>query len=419
MDLLPVKSGNEQIPVMYRNPYTPMLDNYVYINTAIAREHNATIFILKQHSYNSYSSSTQDGRIFLYTINMFTGTMTNYGEIPWSNVSPSFIGDMLIDDDYIYLSKGWHYNGNIAPVIIVFKRRDPGPDVPVELERVGSYQFSNDNLECYGRMHWYDENTIAMMSSYRILLFDKTRHVYYEKYRSSSWSCFDFAIGSKLILATRNSTSTPSLIGYRIDDESFFTQTLPTATYGTIAYENGKFYIAHENYLYIYDEATETVIDTINVPWTRPTNINVYRSVVYVSSYESSRVYIYDVKSHSTQTFLLPWTLRAFNGNGIRRGCVMDSWWFLVDETIMITDYSGFSKYNFGYKYESVTVFCNLEFENAFIYDGRFVTFYETYISVHDGDVDYSLEPLSGSSVVKHVNVSKSDYKFLNGTKFK
>ena len=115
----------------------------------------------------------------------------------------------------------------------------------------------------------------------------------------------------------------------------------------------------------------------------------------------------------------MPWTLGQMGSNNICRACVSEGYWFLINETLMIADYTGYSKYNFGYKYESIIVMCNRSTMLQFTYDPRFVTFEETFVSIHNGDIDYSLTPIEEGSDIKSTRVSKSDYKFLNRVQFK
>lgn len=413
MNLLPVRTGNESFPVQYRT-----IESLAAVRSGIAYVHDAVLYVLQQNNRNNYSLATQDGKAHINTINLFTGEMTKYAELDWvddlDNIN-EYIGDMLVDDDYIYLSTSYGY-----PTVHIFQRRDvSAPGATMRLLKVGTFRRTYDNVNACGKMCFYDDQYILMTYSYGVLLFDKQRHVFIQKGGSSSYSIKDFANGENLIMMTNWSRSSTTIIGYRKSTGTYFTQSLPTIDVACVAYEDGKFYFANVNYLYVYDEATETVVETRNIPWAQPKNICIWNRTAYVISDNSARAYIHDMNSNTSQTFILAWTISTLSSSEITRSHVSEGFWFVAYESLMISDYSGYSKYNFGYKYESVAVMCNLANIQKFTYDPRFVTFTDTFMAIHDGDIEYELTPTDENPLIKSVSVSKNDYKFLNRIQFK
>lgn len=411
--LLPMKTGNEQFPVQYRNVVST-----TKIASTITVEHNSMLYILKQNTY-TVSDSQYDGKAYIYTINLFTGSMTKYAELDYVTDLDSVgaISDMLVDDNFIYLTR--ITNSGNKPVIIIFKQRNPNAqNASISLEKIGSYEYYTNTLNGYGKMQWLDDNHICIGCNYGVMFFDTNLRVFETVPTNSQYTFRSFAVGNDLIIYTNESTSASTIIIYDRTTREYTTQSLPTTDPACIAYSNGKFYICNQNYLYIFDEATQTVVKTVNIPWLKPKDVQAFNDVVYVISESSARSYIYDTKYNASYSFILPWTIGKMKWDDITRGCVSEGFWFVMNETLMIADYSGYSKYNFGYKYESLTVMFNRDTMAQCVYDPRFVSFDETTMSVHDGDIEYPLTPTSTPSI-KSVHVSKEDYHILNHVQFK
>lgn len=303
MNLLPVRTGNESFPVRYRT--LESLNSYV---SGITYVHDAVLYVLQQNNRNNYSLSNQDGKVHINTINLFTGELTKYAELDWvddlNNIN-AYIGDMIVDDEFVYLSTASSY-----PTIHIFRRRNPSdPGATMRLPKVGTFAKTYNNVNCCGKLMNYDDQYLCMTYTYGVLLFDKRRHVFVYKQSATSYNLKDFAVGDNLIMMTNSGRSSTTIIGYRKSTGTYFTQSLPTIDISCVTYADGKFYFANVNYLYVYDEATETVVDTRNIPWAQPKDIRVWDQTVYVISDNSSRAYIYDLKSSTTQTFILAWTI--------------------------------------------------------------------------------------------------------------
>lgn len=411
--LLPVATGNEGFPVTYRNIIVPTYNDEFW-NTHVV-EHNGILFCLKQNSYDTrYPDRMQDGKAYLEVLNLFTGEMTHYAEFNYAtDLNSGAICGMLVDDNQIYFS----LLSDSFPNICIFKLKDSSSQ-SLQLEKVGSYKYSINACTACGKILWYDKNNICMFATNDVLMFDINRHTFSSYNHGNNNNIRDFAIGRKFIIATRNYNSSPSAYVINWEAKTCTTLTLPTTQMACVTYYDGKFYFVNANYLYIYDETTETVTTTKNIPWTVPVEVCSSDYAIYVLSQSSSRAYIYDYIHDEYKTFLLAWSVPGLAQNSNTRGCVSENFWFVYRNTLMICDYSGYSKYNFGYKYDSVVVLCNAANIQKFTYDSRFVSFAETFMFVHDGDLEYTFEPVEDLEHIKSVTISKSDYKFINSLQF-
>ena len=415
--LLPVKTGNEQFPVSYRNIDAATFESYYCGITCV---HNAILFCVKQNIYNQYQAVAYDGRVCIDIVNLFTGEMKHYAELDYfSDMDRVTVGDIKVDDNYIYMCSAYSSNnGQDYRRILIFKLKD-WSSTSLQLERVGVYGFSPNNLSGTGKLVWYDRNTLLTVTRQDVLLFDIKRHAFTPYTHNLSWDARDIAVGNDCVVFTKDSTATPTILIFNKTTKAFSTMSLPTTALACVGYNDGRFFFANANYLYIMDEATMAVTETRNIPWTAPANICVSDTSVYVLSNNSARAYIHDYVHNETQSFLLPWTIPTLSTTNNTKSVVDENFWFVYRNTLMICDYSGYSKYNFGYKYESVVVLCNMSNIQKFSYDPRFVTFTETFMFIHDGDIEYTFEPVEEIEHVKSVSISKSDYRFINSIQFK
>jgi len=412
--LLPVKTGNEQFPVTYRN-IGYGVDSYY---CGITYEHNAMLFCLKQNHYNSNQSATYNGKAFIDVINLFTGDIRHYAELDYfTDLDQSDIGGIVVDDNYLYISNAWT-NTDSYRRIFIFKLKD-WSSPSLQLERVGAYKYSGGYYAATGKLIQCDRNTLVSMTRTDLILFDINHRAYIPYAHGFGNDIRDYAVGNKYIVITKDANSTPNVRLFNRSTKEFTSVSLPTTGVASVGYYGGKYFFANANYLYIMDEETLEILTTKNIPWTKAADLCVSDHAVYVIQDNSAYAYIYDYEHDETQKFMLSWTIPTTNTSNITRCCVSENFWFIYRNTLMSCDYSGYSKYNFGYKYESIVVLCNISQIQKFTYDSRFVTFTETFMFVHDGDLEYTFEPVEDQEHIKSVSISKSDYRFINSIQFK
>lgn len=385
--LLPVKTGNEQFPVRYRNIHPAGVEIYSSVTT----EKDKMMYIgASTRNYNGH------GEFLFYKMNLLTSRFETVGEISWNDIGQRYVGSILADDEYLYIS-------SIDRAQILIFKLDT-------LAYIGLYQYSTSAFQAYGKMDWLNDTTICIAYSNGFLFFDtKSRTYSFEQY-STSYSYCDMAVGKRLIVANKGSSSANSVVAYRMDERSFFTFSLTTNDIAVSCYKDGKFYMANTQYLYIYDEETET-FETINVPWTNPRTISYTNGTVFVTCRNSTRLYIYNIERKEYRYIILPWTIRDFSNSYATVPTAFEGYFFIEYLTFGIIDYSGDSKYNFGYKYDVLTLLFNKENQSQFTFDPRFITFHESYMTMHNGDIMYPFNTIDQANHIKSTKIRKSDYK--------
>lgn len=393
-NLLAVRSGNEIFPVSYKN-YLPADVNPI---TGIITEKNRILYI---------GSQVSGGPLYIYSVNMFTGLTKALGQIPYATLGNAYAGAILTDGTYLYVS----ISSGVTKIMVFLLST---------LELVRTHQLSSNSVTAFGKMLWYDPKTIVITDQYAINFFDiESRTVIrHEQPNSKSWR--DFSVGEKLIMLN-NGSGTNIVDMYDIENDTYFTATMDDTNGTTSGYRQGKFYIASVQKLYVYDENLKSVITSYAVPWSEPRSISPVQSAVFVSCVNSNKMYVYNMRDEMFTYFILPWNAsnwNQWNSSNAMIPLAIEGFVFLTRNTLGIFDYSGYSKYNFGQKYETDTIqFINL-YAEEFDYDPRFIEFGESYMCLNDGYIDYPLTETEDDGI-KVTTISKADYKYIQSSKFK
>ena len=394
LHLLPVKTGIEQFPVRFRNVHQMTSHNTWYCSVSCEHDRILYFAIQDRNWYGSY------GDVYVYKMNLFTSETSYIGMSSFGNVGNNYMGGILVDDNYIYISA-------IAyPTITIFTKNTFG--------YVGRVTYSDLSCTAYGHIEWMNDHTILMAVPNGYLTFDTKTYQFNYKNLGTEFTASDFAYGKTLMLETAYSSTTNNVRIIRIGDDTFETFALTSNTVPVCTYSDGKFYIANNQYLYVYDEETETIEKTVTLPWNSPNSITVTNNDVFVTTTESGkdrRLYMYNINHTDYRYIMMPWNFIAKSTSQKFRPIAFAGFWFGLNETLGIIDYSGDSKYNFGYKYDSFTLLFNESNRSEFEYDPRFIKFTETYATICDGDIRTELQPVEGFDHIKSASIHKADYK--------
>lgn len=388
--LLPVKRGDEQIEVSYRNYNT----NSLYLKSCVCTNSHKMLYICIDQ-YNSSDVPNSFHKIF--KLNLITGSFDLVGSIPWNDIG-SAVGSILVDDSRLYISS------ITSAKIVVFDL--------TSLQKIFVYQYNATAFRAYGKMQWIDEETICCLYDTGILKIS-TNPMGATFTALSMTTSSDFAVGKKLILANKKDATTNSLFVYNISTNTGAYESLTSNAVAVSCYENGKFYIANNASLMIYDEDTATLERTIVTRWGAPRGIMVSKGTVVVFGSNSNRVFIYDTNVDMERYVIAPWTIPAWNDGYTFVPSATLGLYYIPYITMCQIAYDGYTKYNFGPKYSQFAIFYNLSTENQFTYNPDFVEFTDSYVTVKDGYLTIPFETLDSENHIKVAHVSKSDYNVM------
>lgn len=392
--LLPVKRGDEQIQVSYRNLNT----NSNYIRSCACTISHKMLYICIDQ-YNSSDLAWSCHKIF--KLNLITGGFALVGSIPWTDIGTGTngaIGSILIDDTTLYIS-------SISQAKIV------AYDLS-SFEKVDTYLYTTTALRAYGKMQWLDEETICCLYDNGILKV-KTHPMTGSFQALSMTTSSDFAVGKEIIVANKKSAEANSLFVYDILTETGAYTALSSNAVAVSCYENGKFYIANNASLMIFDEETRTLERTIVTRWSAPRGIMVSNGTVIVFCTSSNRVFMYDTNVDKERYVILPWTMLAWSDSQAIVCAASNGLYYLPYITMCQVEYDGYTKYNFGPKYSQFAVFYNSATESQFTYNQDFVEFTDSYVTIKDGPLTIPFETIDAENHIKAAHVSKSDYNVI------
>jgi hypothetical protein len=415
IDLLSVGIGN-RMPARYKSYIGGFLPDgqeaITSIESSASCERNRVV----------YSAVLCNNKIVRFTkLNLLTNTSTIIRDISKTLLGNTYYGCLLVDDDYMYLSS-IDLSNSIWKIPL-----DPS-DLNIETLTIPT---TPGEIDCCGKMYWYDEHTIVM-ASYRqsLWLYDTISNRWTAKKKDTSTSYsrrYDCALGQKYMITTLwGSSSSAWLIDVEnnqwIDFAIAYYQFSESAR-RNICYGDGKFFFVGPSYIYIVDESNiighieygdpvSVTRITTSYGSSEPRTANYTNGLLYITFADSSMLYIYDVKRDTFTSTLLEFkqnnTSYSYN---FYRPCTTEGYYFIGNIKLYVINYGEYAKYNMGYKFNQLQFILNIENENKFTYDPRFVSFRDSYMTIRDGTISKQVTD-EGDSVYT-VDINKSEYNKL------
>lgn len=382
--LIPIGYG-KNIPVKYRP-----INMTGTVTSTFAYEHNRILYICLM--------LTDISKCRFQKINLLTNELVLIADIPLSSFGNTNIGNMIVDDNYIYIIS---YNATVymyrikIDTLVVDQITMPIPHSPVG---------------CMGMM--YDNKTIAIACDNCNLFFNtSTGECYNERDMPNNIGRYGYAVGKKLILTAPNSNTLTYVDAYRIEANTTYSITgLPVASATSVCYGDGKFYMTQVNRLIVYDEDTETVESVRVVPWTKTKDVKYTDGILFVMCADSNILYIYNISTNMYKTIILPWTIPNMNSSSVNIPCAFSGYYFLPYQTLCMVDYTEDSKYKLGHVFDQYIFILNETESSKYVYDNRFVEFKSSHLTIHDGELSYQTEDVDINNHIKKISVNKSDY---------
>lgn len=406
LDLLPVGIGNK-MPSRYKSYLGGLLAGDVAITTptsAISREHNRNI----------YSCVLCNNTTYRFTkLNLITNRTEIIKDVPKSSFGNITCGDFLVDDNYFYMTSSNSNNVHVLYKIPI----DPNDNTVTQHSTINSTAY---NFSAYGRMEWFDDHTIVMICRMGVLYFNTITFEWVVKQHFlTSLSIRDMAVGKhKIVIINTGTTNTYDI--YDIDNNSWSlgsnNQKLTNSATNVLCYGDGKFYITQKNYLYILDEETNVIEKRIITPYTslEPATINYASGILYITINESSLLYMYDINNDRFHSTTLQFKINKWSSSSPWvRPTSFKGYFFIPNLRLFVINFVEYAKYNIGYKYDQFLFITNETYKNDYEYDERFVTFTDSHVRFHNGDIDFDLIKIDYENNISYAKVSKTLYRKL------
>ena len=411
IDLLPVGSAT-RMPSRYKNYIGSFINGNVAIseiNSAVVCEHNRCV----------YSATLCNNEILrIAKLTLVTNHSTIIKDIHISTFNYAKIGDIKVDDNYIYLSNA----ANNADTNRTIWRTPNSSDMTILSFNLPASSIYDINAA--GKMEWYNSNTIAFLVRAGLIFFntdDSTFRYMMAPSGSQNDARRDMIVGDKYILSLYDGNSKTAYVidpetGTWKDLKNDFGQSFVGEYPSCGCYHDGIFYVVQRNRLHYLVERTMTIDFTIPTPFTTidPKQVVYSNGILYITVQNTPTLFMYNIAEMKFYNTGIPFKMDNYSADGWIRMCGFKGYCFVPQIKLYTINFSAYAKYNLGYKYDQFLIITNRENaedpDNEYEYDERFVSFEEDNMNIHDGDIEYPLETVDTINNIKRCSINKSQY---------
>lgn len=379
----------------------------------VSCEHNRMLYMILTLKTSSFEASRTLLRFM--QINLLTGEKKILRDQEVNNTF--YIGGIAVDDENLYYTQA-------ADITQRTLYRLSLNNMEGQTSKFSPQAGDNYNFAAFGKLEWFDDHTLCILCKGGVMFFDTNLNTFtYSSIYSSANSRRDMVVGKKYILSMSTANNTGFGV-YNIEEDSWFVSSdvigaLPGDA-STIAgcYSNGKFYIVKQSSLVVIDEDTFSIIKSYTTPWTSINTCGITKDVVYINT-STSRYWIFDLTNESFDSIYMPWTPPTLAANAVHRYTCFDGYQFVPVFQLAKMNYVAAFKYAVGYKYDNYEFLFGDINKDKCTYDDRFVKFYESYMSLENGDIPITMQTVDPLDPTIHkITLSKNLYKFIVGISF-
>ena len=407
VDLLPVGTSTK-INSRYKNYMSPETEEGVTItsiNTAMSYEHKREIYTLLLLNDTTYR---------LVKLNLLSNKSVTLWEINKSSFDNLAMGGFIVDNDYVYMTHSKTNSYRSLWRVSIYDKTD--------IKKFTPSSSSDDNFNACGKIQWIDNHTIGISCKYGFMTFDTITTTFTMFKSNSSYISYDMAMSNTLGILTQSADNNRSSITKMdLSTKTFTDITMKNNKRCVVCYDNttGKFYVSQQGYVYILNNIGE-IEKTIVAPFgtLNPSTINYADGLLYITMQNSNILFVYNISTDEFRSIGLRMTNfnQVYDGLNILRPTTFRHYFFMPYYQLFVMNYVSSAKYNMGYKYNQYTFLTNESFKKEYKYDKRFVTFNDSHISIHTGNIEYVMEIYDETNCIMCTSINKTDYrKFING----
>ena len=422
-DLMPV-GEYDRIPNKY-NDYIPqtLLDGTTitkigYVNSKIR---NRIIYTLM--SLNDTYIRLSSFNIITKSINVIFETTLSELEFNYTSSDYNQIGDFLIDDTNVYITAYRSVN---------FFWRIPLDSIIDQTDISGKVKIPISNYIGGGRICWYDDETFLYTT-------ESDKHINFYSTRLQE-TIRQINTGENGVFG--EIVYSGNYIISRLSKDSFYSCNVTNETITSfsskdtvVCADDTRFFVVSyvsggSDVLSIYSNDDLTLLGTITLPlyMYTPTSVYVSNNILYITFNGSVNLYICELKPNgvydtykSFVTMPLQYILNDFrpvvsdidtDDAPILLGTTFKQYFFLPYYKLYTTNYQSSAKYNMGYKYNRSLYPTNAQQSQSFIYDPTYITFKQSYMSIHTGVIQYEAETYT--ETIKCIHVDRAYKKMVS-----
>jgi hypothetical protein len=401
-----------RIPIRYIKYLPTYSDQPISsIQCSVIAENNRMMYIMMTAKIPTFS--TNQTLLRLVAVNMITGKSS----IIMDKEYPSgfYVGGLLVNDKYVFFTSATNDSSRS-----LYRISLDDPDKNIVTFTMSS--LDNYKICAFGKLSWVDDKTkekVLMLTHSGYAIFNSKSNSFSYNVAGPNGAQGDFVITDNHIWSMTTGKATDfwaynRSTGVWETQSGVLNNTIPRVCGG-----DGKGYIIQSQLISVFDDTTLERITTFTMPWTDNVVQCMYAdNKIYVITTEG-RLYIVDAATGVYDSIYLKWSISQISNTSAFRLFTIDNGIYLANFTLANVQSSRSSyKYAVGYKYSSYDFTFTSDNVDKCTYDERFITFHESYTSVHNGYTQSVLTKEEDVDIYSSETFNKQDYGAFINLKF-
>lgn len=326
-----------------------------------------------------------------------------------------YVGGLLVNDKYVFFTSATNDSSRS-----LYRISLDDPDKNIVTFTMSS--LDNCKICAFGKLSWVDDKTkekVLMLTHSGYAIFNSKSNSFSYNVVGPNGAQGDFVITDNHIWSMTTGEATDfwaynRSTGVWETQSGVLNNTIPRVCGG-----DGKGYIIQSQLISVFDDTTLERITTFTMPWTDNVVQCMYvDNKIYVITTEG-RMYIVDATTGVYDSVYLKWSISQISNTSAFRLFTIDNGIYLANFTLANVQSSRSSyKYAVGYKYSSYDFTFTSDNVDKCTYDDRFITFHESYTSVHNGYTQSVLTKEEDVDIYSSKTFDKQDYGTFINLKF-
>ena len=410
IDLM-IVGENERVPNRY-NDYsdptlldgtTPITDIY-YSNTL---EYNRELYTLM---------AVNGTTVRLIKFTLISKEYSVLFELPNSAVglpysgSVAYIGGFLVDSNYVYITAKTDQK-----YIIRINRADTTD--------ITKLTVLPTTITGRGKMFWVSIEEFAVATKGGFVIFNtKTQNISDSFAYTSDWDAFDWIATDKYLIKGSTSSNSNLLVYDRVAG-TFSVKSQYGTGWQSLCKDDNYIYVGQavsggSAVVEILDINTLERVRVVSLPTSNaPETLVIANGTLYYTLADDYNIYLCRLHGDGSDQFKSIRHMYQFKSQSTSNTnnwqmfpCTFKSYYFVPYFKLFTANYRDDIKYNLGYKYNDHIYPVIAQYEEAYEYDPKYITFYDAYANIHPGEFDLELETYDGT--IKRC-INDIDYRSL------
>jgi hypothetical protein len=329
--------------------------------------------------------------------------------LPYSG-NTTYIGGFLVDSNYVYITAKTDQK-----YIIRINR--------VDTTDITKLTVLPTTITGRGKMFWVSIEEFAVATKGGFVIFNtKTQNISDSFAYTSDWDAFDWIATDKYLIKGSTSSNSNLLVYDRVAG-TFSVKSQYGTGWQSLCKDDNYIYVGQavsggSAVVEILDINTLERVRVVSLPTSNaPETLVIANGTLYYTLADNYNIYLCRLHSDGSDQFKSIHHMYQFKSQSTSNTnnwqvfpCTFKSYYFVPYFKLFTANYRDDIKYNLGYKYNDHIYPVIAQYEEAYEYDPKYITFYDAYANIHPGEFDLELETYDGT--IKRC-INDIDYRSL------